>query len=88
LTCDDTLKKIVKQLGNQQPDKSVVKKLLDEGLDVYIIDWGYPTALRRQEKLSGSLLGPGLSQKERGAEEKRMTIKLKCNNYCNSIGGS
>ena len=26
-----------------QPDKSVVKKLLDEGLDVYIIDWGYPT---------------------------------------------
>src|SRR5574337_923667 len=26
-----------------QPDKSVVKKMLDEGLDVYIIDWGYPT---------------------------------------------
>jgi polyhydroxyalkanoate synthase len=25
-----------------QPDKSVVKKLLDEGLDLYIIDWGYP----------------------------------------------
>ncbi len=26
-----------------QPDKSVVKKLLDEGLDLYIIDWGYPS---------------------------------------------
>lgn len=26
-----------------QPDKSVVKKLLDEGFDVYVIDWGYPS---------------------------------------------
>jgi polyhydroxyalkanoate synthase len=26
-----------------QPDRSVVKKLLDLGLDIYIIDWGYPT---------------------------------------------
>ncbi len=30
-----------------QPDKSMVKKLLDEGLDVYIIDWGYPTGADR-----------------------------------------
>ncbi len=30
-----------------QPDKSVVKKLLDEGLDVYIIDWGYPSGADR-----------------------------------------
>jgi len=30
-----------------QPDKSVVKKLLDEGIDVYIIDWGYPTGADR-----------------------------------------
>ena len=28
-----------------QPDKSVIKKLLDDGFDVYIIDWGYPTGL-------------------------------------------
>ena len=27
-----------------QPDKSFVKKLVELGLDVYIIDWGYPTA--------------------------------------------
>lgn len=26
-----------------QPDRSVIKKLLDLGLDIYIIDWGYPT---------------------------------------------
>lgn len=25
-----------------QPDRSVIKKLLEEGLDIYIIDWGYP----------------------------------------------
>ncbi len=30
-----------------QPDKSVVRKMLDEGLDVYIIDWGYPTGADR-----------------------------------------
>ncbi|QUH27192.1 class III poly(R)-hydroxyalkanoic acid synthase subunit PhaC [Serpentinicella alkaliphila] len=27
-----------------QRDKSFIKKLLDEGLDLYIVDWGYPTA--------------------------------------------
>lgn len=26
-----------------QPDRSLMKKFLDEGLDVYIMDWGYPT---------------------------------------------
>lgn len=30
-----------------QPDKSVIKKLLDEGFDVYIIDWGYPSGADR-----------------------------------------
>ncbi len=30
-----------------QPDKSVIKKLMDDGFDVYIIDWGYPTGLDR-----------------------------------------
>jgi len=30
-----------------QPDKSVIKKLLDEGFDVYIIDWGYPSGMDR-----------------------------------------
>lgn len=26
-----------------QPDRSYIKNLLDAGLDVYLIDWGYPT---------------------------------------------
>jgi len=30
-----------------QPDKSVIKKLLDEGFDVYVIDWGYPSGTDR-----------------------------------------
>src|SRR3989337_1502186 len=30
-----------------QPDKSIVKKVLDEGFDVYIIDWGYPSGADR-----------------------------------------
>lgn len=27
-----------------QPDRSVIKSYLEGGLDVYVIDWGYPTA--------------------------------------------
>lgn len=27
-----------------QPDRSVIKSFLETGLDIYIIDWGYPTA--------------------------------------------
>ena len=27
-----------------QPDRSVIKGYLENGLDVYVIDWGYPTA--------------------------------------------
>ncbi|MCX9012271.1 MAG: class III poly(R)-hydroxyalkanoic acid synthase subunit PhaC [Candidatus Methanoperedens sp.] len=30
-----------------QPDKSVIKKMLAEGFDVYIIDWGYPSGSDR-----------------------------------------
>jgi polyhydroxyalkanoate synthase len=30
-----------------QPDKSVINKLLNEGFDVYIIDWGYPSGSDR-----------------------------------------
>ena len=30
-----------------QPDRSMIKKLLDEGLDVYVIDWGYPKGADR-----------------------------------------
>lgn len=30
-----------------QPDRSVVRNLLDHGMDVYLIDWGYPDAADR-----------------------------------------
>jgi polyhydroxyalkanoate synthase len=30
-----------------QPDKSMIKKLLEEGFDVYLIDWGYPSGADR-----------------------------------------
>lgn len=30
-----------------QSDKSVIKKLLDQGFDVYILDWGYPSGIDR-----------------------------------------
>jgi polyhydroxyalkanoate synthase len=30
-----------------QPDRSLVKKLMEEGLDIYIMDWGYPKRQHR-----------------------------------------
>src|ERR1035437_2576820 len=40
-----------------QPDKSVVKKLLDEGFDVYIMDWGYPSGPERYLTLDDYING-------------------------------
>jgi polyhydroxyalkanoate synthase len=31
------------QMLDLQPDRSYIKNLLDLGLDIYLIDWGYPT---------------------------------------------
>jgi polyhydroxyalkanoate synthase len=28
-----------------QPDRSIIRYLVNQGIDVYIIDWGYPTAM-------------------------------------------
>lgn len=40
-----------------QPDRSLMKKLLDEGLDVYIMDWGYPTKQDRYLTMEDYILG-------------------------------
>lgn len=40
-----------------QPDKSVIKKLLDDGFDVYIIDWGYPSGMDRYLTLNDYING-------------------------------
>ena len=40
-----------------QPDKSVVKRLLDEGFDTYIVDWGYPSGDDRHLTLNDYVNG-------------------------------
>jgi polyhydroxyalkanoate synthase subunit PhaC len=40
-----------------QPDRSLMKKFLDEGLDVYIMDWGYPKMEHRYLTMEDYILG-------------------------------
>ncbi len=40
-----------------QPDRSLMKKLLEEGLDIYIMDWGYPTRQDRYLTMEDYILG-------------------------------
>ncbi len=40
-----------------QPDRSLIRKLLSEGLDVYVIDWGYPTRIDRYKTIEDYVLG-------------------------------
>ncbi|MBK7231256.1 MAG: class III poly(R)-hydroxyalkanoic acid synthase subunit PhaC [Saprospiraceae bacterium] len=40
-----------------QPDRSLMKKLLDEGLDIYIMDWGYPSKADRYLTMEDYILG-------------------------------
>jgi polyhydroxyalkanoate synthase len=40
-----------------QPDRSLMKKLLEEGLDIYIMDWGYPTRADRYLTMEDYILG-------------------------------
>jgi len=40
-----------------QPDRSMIKNLLNAGFDVYLIDWGYPTRADRFLTLEDYILG-------------------------------
>lgn len=40
-----------------QPDRSLMNKLLQEGLDVYIMDWGYPQRQHRYLTMEDYILG-------------------------------
>ena len=40
-----------------QPDRSLVRKLLQEGVDLYVIDWGYPTYADRYLTLDDYING-------------------------------
>ena len=42
---------------NLQPDRSLMKKFLDEGLDIYIIDWGYPKHQHKYLTMEDYILG-------------------------------
>ena len=35
-----------------QPDRSLIRRLLDQGVDVYLIDWGYPDGADRYLEIS------------------------------------
>jgi polyhydroxyalkanoate synthase len=57
-----------------QPDKSVIKKLLEEGFDVYVIDWGYPSGSDRyltlDDYVNGYLHNSVEKIKEKGGLDK------------------
>jgi polyhydroxyalkanoate synthase len=40
-----------------QPDRSFIRRLIDEGIDVYVIDWGYPTRSDRYKTMEDYILG-------------------------------
>jgi polyhydroxyalkanoate synthase subunit PhaC len=40
-----------------QPDRSLMAKLLEEGLDIYIMDWGYPTRADRYLTMEDYIFG-------------------------------
>lgn len=40
-----------------QPDRSMIRGLLEEGIDVFLIDWGYPDRLDRHLTLSDYICG-------------------------------
>lgn len=44
-------------VADMQEDRSLIRGLLDQGLDVYIIDWGYPDASDRFQELDDHING-------------------------------
>ena len=45
------------EMMDLQPDRSLIRKLISEGIDVYLIDWGYPTKIDRYKTLEDYILG-------------------------------
>lgn len=44
-------------VADLQPDRSLVRKLLEQGLDVYIVDWGHPRPVDRFQTLEDYVCG-------------------------------
>lgn len=45
------------EMMDLQPDRSFIRKLLSSGIDVYVIDWGYPTQVDRYKTMADYILG-------------------------------
>ena len=45
------------EMMDLQPDRSIIQKLLDEGIDVYLLDWGYPTRIDRFKTIDDHING-------------------------------
>lgn len=45
------------EMMDLQPDRSFIRKLLSMGIDVYVIDWGYPTQVDRYKTMADYILG-------------------------------
>ncbi|HMQ49883.1 MAG TPA: class III poly(R)-hydroxyalkanoic acid synthase subunit PhaC [Saprospiraceae bacterium] len=45
------------EMMDLQPNRSFIRKLLSEGVDVYLIDWGYPTKVDRYKTMEDYILG-------------------------------
>jgi polyhydroxyalkanoate synthase len=45
------------EMMDLQPNRSFIRKLLSEGADVYLIDWGYPTKVDRYKTMEDYIVG-------------------------------
>lgn len=45
------------EMMDLQPNRSFIRKLVSEGVDVYIIDWGYATKMDRYKTMEDYILG-------------------------------
>lgn len=45
------------EMMDLQPNRSFVRKLVEEGMDVYVIDWGYASKLDRYKTIEDYILG-------------------------------
>lgn len=45
------------EMMDLQPDRSFIRKLLEEGMDVYVVDWGYAGRFDRYKTMGDYILG-------------------------------
>lgn len=45
------------EMMDLQPNRSLIRKLLSEGIDIYLIDWGYASKLDRYKTIEDYILG-------------------------------